>query len=167
MRVPRRSVALLAVAILTVVLGATVVARGRDGTGQLSPVSWRGLVGDPRSAVPTGQRMIVVLHTPSVAQRLAKARYATEAQERSWTSQAYAAQQQVLTTLATLGVTVHPDFSYSRVLDGFAAPLDPRAVSILEHLPEVAGIYPVRAAFPASVSETLLENDAPACSVGR
>jgi len=68
--------------------------------------------------------MIVVLNTPSVAQRLAKAKYATEAQERSWTSQAYAAQQQVLTTLATLGVTVHPDFSYSRVLDGFAAPLD-------------------------------------------
>src|SRR5258707_194535 len=160
MRVPRRSVALLAVAILTVVLGATVVARGRDGTGQLSPVSWRGLVGDPRSAVPSGQRMIVVLHTPSVAQRLAKAKYATEGQERSWTSQAYAAQQQVLTTLATLGVTVHPDFSYSRVLDGFAAPLDPRAVSILENLPEVAGIYQVRAAFPASVSESLLATKA-------
>jgi subtilisin family serine protease len=104
--------------------------------------------------------MIVVLHTPSVAQRLAKAKYATEAQERSWTSQAYAAQQQVLTTLATLGITVHPDFSYSRVLDGFAAPLDPRAVSILEHLPEVAGIYPVRAAFPASVSESLLATGA-------
>jgi hypothetical protein len=156
MRVPRRSVALLAIAILTVVLGATVVARGRDGTGQLAPVSWRGLVGDPRSAVPSGQRMIVVLHTPSVAQRLAKAKYATEGQERSWTSQAYASQQQVLTTLATLGVTVHPDFSYSRVLDGFSAPLDPRAVSILENLPEVAGVYPVRAAFPSSVSESLL-----------
>ena len=79
---------LLAVAILTVVLGATVVARGRDGSGVQSPVSWRGLVGGPRSAVPSGQRMIVVLHTPSVAQRLAKVKYATEAQERSWTSQA-------------------------------------------------------------------------------
>src|SRR4051794_15865532 len=160
MRVPRRSLGLLAIAILTVVLGATVVARGRDGTGVQSPASWRSLVGDPRGAVPSGQRMIVVLHTPSVAQRLAKAKYATEAQERSWTSQAYAAQQQVLTTLATLGVTVHPDFSYSRVLDGFATPLDPRAVSILEHLPEVAGIYPVRAAFPASVSESLLATKA-------
>jgi hypothetical protein len=156
MRVPRRSLGLLAIAILTVVLGATMVARGRDATGQLSPVSWRGLVGDPRSAVPSGQRMIVVLHTPSVAQRLAVAKYATEAHERSWTSQAYAAQQQVLTTLATLGVTVHPDFSYSRVLDGFSASLDPRAVSILENLPEVAGVYPVRAAFPSSVSESLL-----------
>src|SRR5258707_5705921 len=160
MRVPRRSVALLAVAILTVVLGATVVARGRDGTGQLSPVSWRGLVGDPRSAVPSGQRMIVVLHTPSVAQRLAKAKYATEGQERSWTSQAYAAQQQVLTTLASCGDAVHPVFGYWRCLDGLAAPLDPRAVSILEHIPEVAGVSPVRAAFPASVSESLLATKA-------
>ena len=156
MRVPRRSLGLLGVTILTIVLGATVVARGRDGTGQPQPYSWRGLVGDLRSAVPSGQRMIVVLHTPSVAQRLAKAKYATEAQERSWTSQAFAAQQQVLTTLATQGITVRPDFSYSRVLNGFAAPLDPRAVSLLENLPEVAGVYPVRAAFPASVSETLL-----------
>ena len=52
-----------------------------------------------------------------------------------------------------LGVTVRPDFSYARVLDGFAASLDPRAVSLLEQMPEVAGVYPVRAAFPASVSE--------------
>lgn len=161
MRVPRVSLlGLLGVAILTVVLGATVVARGRDGAGATGAVSWRGLVGGPRAAVPSGQRMIVVLHTPSVAQRIAKVRYATEAQERSWTSQAFAAQQQVLTTLASRGVTVHPDFSYSRVLDGFAAALDSRAVSILEQLPEVAGIYPVRAAFPASVSESLLSTKA-------
>ena len=156
MRVPRRSAALFGVATLTIVLGVTVAARGRDGGTPHSPVNWRGLVGDPRSAVPSGQRMIVVLNTPSVAERLAKARFATEAQERSWTTQAYAAQQQVLTTLAALGITVRPDFSYSRVLDGFAAPLDPRAVSLLEQLPEVAGVYPVRAAFPSSVSESLL-----------
>jgi subtilisin family serine protease len=100
--------------------------------------------------------MIVVLHTPSVAQRLAEVKYATEPQERSWTAQVYAAQQQVLTTLATQGITVTPDFSYARVLDGFAATLDPRAVSLLENLPEVAGVYPVRATYPASVSEQLL-----------
>ena len=65
MRVPRRSLGLLAIAILTVVLGVTVAARGRDGTVAQQAISWRGLVGDPRSAVPSGQRMIVVLHTPS------------------------------------------------------------------------------------------------------
>jgi subtilisin family serine protease len=164
MRVPRRSLGLLAalaaIAGLTIALGASVAARDRDARAQRESASWRGLVGGPRAAIPLGQRMIVVLQTPSVAQRLAKVRFATEAQERSWTSQAYAAQGQVLTTLAAQGITVHPDFTYGRVLDGFAATLDPRAVSLLEHLPEVAGIYPVRAAFPASISESLLATGA-------
>src|SRR4051812_14973777 len=159
MRPPRRLELLLAIAALSVALVA-VVSAGGSGTAPQVAASWRGLVGAPRTAVPTGQRMIVLLKTPSVAQRLAKVHYATEAQERSWTSQAYAAQGQVLTTLAAQGITVHRDFTYGRVLDGFAASLDPRAISLLEHLPEVAGIYPVRAAFPASVSESLLATGA-------
>src|SRR4051794_29877466 len=159
MRVPPRkhSVFLLGVAALTIALGAAVMtARGRDTPAPAPPVSWRGLVGEPRAPVPSGQRVIVVLSTPSVAQRLKRARNATESQERTWWAAAYAAQKQVLLQLAALGVTVRPDYSYYRVLDGFAAALDPRAVSLLEQMPEVSGIYPVRAAFPASVSETLL-----------
>jgi hypothetical protein len=104
--------------------------------------------------------MIVVVTTPSVAQRLAKAHYATEAQERSWWASAYAAQKQVLLKLAALGVTVDPDYNYYRVLDGFAAVLDPRAVSLLEQMKEVQGVYPVRAAFPASVSQKVLSGKA-------
>ncbi|MGH3050887.1 MAG: S8 family serine peptidase, partial [Gaiellaceae bacterium] len=158
MRVPRRNpLGLLAVAaILVVGLVAAVGARGRDEIVKPVAVSWNGLVGGPRAAVPNAQRMIVVVSTPSVAQRLAKARYATEAQERAWTSQALAAQQQVLTTLASEGVAVHRDFTYARVLDGFSAILDGRAVALLDSLPEVIGVYPVRTAFPASVSETVL-----------
>lgn len=156
MRGLRRSLlALFGIAAVSVGLVAVMSAGGNSGSA-IGPVSWRGLVGDPRVPVDASQRMIVVLNTPSVAQRLARARYATEAQERSWTSEVYAAQQQVLTTLATQGITVTPDFSYARVLDGFAAQLDPRAVSLLENLPEVAGVYPVRATYPASVSEDLL-----------
>ena len=83
-------------------------------------------------------------------------RYATEAQERSWATQAFAAQQEVLTKLASLGVIVRPDYTYARVIDGFAASLDPRAISLLGQLPEVEGVFPVRAAFPASISEQLL-----------
>lgn len=147
--------ALFGIAAVSVGLVAVMSAGGNSGSAPV-PVSWRGLVGDPRVPVAAGQRMIVVLNTPSVAQRLARVRYATEAQERSWTSQVYAAQQQVLTTLATQGITVTPDFSYARVLDGFAAQLDPRAVSLLDNLPEVAGVYPVRATYPASVSENML-----------
>ena len=166
MRVPRRSAALLGVAALATALAATVVARGRDATVKPEAVSWRGLVGEPRAATPAGQRMIVLLNAPSVAQRLAQTRYATEAQERSWTSQALAAQQQVLTKLALLGVSVRPDFSYARVIDGFAATLDPRAVALLGTMKEVAGIFPVRAAYPASISETLLASKAFGASSG-
>ena len=104
-----------------IALGATVVARGRDTTAAPAAVSWLGLVGEPRARRLAGQRSIVLLNTPSVAQRLARVRYATESQERSWTTQAFAAQQQVLTKLAALGVIVRPDFSYARVIDGFAA----------------------------------------------
>ena len=46
------------------------------------------------------------------------------------------------------------------MLDGFSAALDPRAVSLLEQMPEVAGIYPVRATFPASFSAAQLATEA-------
>ncbi len=159
-RVKARLTILLGIAVLTVSLGLSVSARGRDRSAQAPAVSWLGLVGEPRAAVPSAQRMIVLLKTPSLAQRLSKARFATEAQERAWTSSAYAAQQQVLTTLAAEGITVRPDFSYSRVVNGFAATLDGRAIALLDLDPEVVGVYPVRAAYPASVSETLLASKA-------
>jgi subtilisin family serine protease len=120
--------------------------------------SWRGLVGSERVQVPPGQRVIVLLRSPSVADHLRKQRYATEADERRWTSQALAAQQQVLTMLAANGVGVRPDFSYGRVVNGFAAPLDPRAVALLQRDPEVKGIYPVRTAYPASTASDVLES---------
>ena len=156
MRIPRRSAAVLGTAALVILVGATVAARGRDTTTRQGAVSWLGLVGEPRAATLAGQRSIVLLNTPSVADRLAHVRYATEAQERSWATQVYAAQQEVLTKLASLGVIVRPDYTYARVIDGFAAALDPRAISLLGQLPEVAGVFPVRAAFPASISEQLL-----------
>jgi subtilisin family serine protease len=168
MRVPPRSVPVLAVAAAAVVFGALVVsARGRVPVAPAAPVSWRGLVGAPRAPVPLGQRMIVVLTTPSVAQRLHRVHYATESQERAWWASAYAAQKEVLLKLAAVGINVRPDYSYFRVLDGFSAALDPRAVSLLEQLPEVAGIYPVRAAFPASVSERVLATSAFSAAGGR
>ena len=39
------------------------------------------------------------------------------------------------------------------MLDGFSADLDPRAVVLLDHNPEVAGVYPVRVAYPATIDE--------------
>jgi hypothetical protein len=163
MRAPRRSGA-LAVLLLAAAVGAALFVAVSPGGGAAPPrppaAGWRGFVGGPHPDVPLGDRMIVVLTTPSVADRLAKTRYATEAQERSWTSQALAAQQQVLTTLATAGIVVRPDERFARVLDGFSATLDPRAVALLERDQDVAGVYPVRAAFPAATAAGVLAADA-------
>jgi len=147
---------LIVVAVLGVVAAAAVVVvtRGRDQAKPLpAPAfTWRGIVGDVRPPVSLGQRMIVVLRAPSLAERMAHVTSPTNAQERRWTSQAYAAQHAVLTMLSAHGLGVHPDYTYARVLDGFSAPLDPRAVALLDADPAVRGIYPVRAAFPATIS---------------
>lgn len=156
MRAPRRSAAALLVIAAAGAAAFVLVQSGpRTQSAGAAGGSWRGFVGDPRPDVQLGQRMIVVLKAPSVGERLAQAHYATEAQERSWTSQALAAQQQVLTTLAAAGIGIHPDYTFERVLDGFSATLDPRAVALLQRDPYVAGVYPVRAAFPASTSSSI------------
>ena len=164
---PRSAVALLAVAGITIAGGLVVAAPGSSPTPVRATVSWLGLVGSEREPVPLAGRMIVVLKTPSVAERVKQqGGFATEAQERTWSASANAAQKQVLLQLSALGVTVTPDYTYSRVLDGFSAQLDPRAVSMLETMPEVAGIYPVRATYPASVSEHTLASNAYSAASG-
>src|SRR5689334_406871 len=145
--------ALVAIATAAIV---TVQHSDRQIPSYTEAATWRGLVGEAHPQVAIGNRRIVVLRTPSVAQRLAAAKFATEAEERAWAADAYAAQQQVLVTLAAHGLGVRPDFSYARVLDGFSATLDPRAEALLEQNSEVLGVYPVRAAFPASLSASKL-----------
>jgi len=145
----------LALLALALIAAAAVYATTRPAAPTPSypeATTWRGLVGEAHPQVDFGQLRIVVLRTPSVAQRIAVAKYATEQQERQWTAQAYAAQQQVLVDLAEHGLGVRPDYSFARVLDGFSASLDPAAQAFLESDPEVAGVYPVRAAFPAAIS---------------
>jgi minor extracellular serine protease Vpr len=83
---------------------------------------------------------------------------ATESEQRRWTAAALAADNLLITRLAQQGVQVRPEFRYARVFTGFSAPLDPRAVSLLEHAPEVAGVYPVRVAYPASTSASMIEH---------
>jgi subtilisin family serine protease len=149
----------LGIPILAAIAAAAIYAATHDERripAYSEATTWRGLVGEAHPQVTIGQRRIVVLRTPSVAQRLAKAKYATEQQERAWTAQAYAAQQQVLVSLAAHGLGVRPDYSYARVLNGFSAVLDPRAQALLEQNSEVVGVYPVRAAFPATVSSSKL-----------
>jgi minor extracellular serine protease Vpr len=146
----------LAATLLSVAAGAGSVPR--DEQGQLEASAWRGLVGTPRQQVAVGQRVIVVLNAPSLADQMASAGgQATEAQQRQWTAQALAADNLLIARLAQEGVSVRPEHRYARVLTGFSAPLDPRAVALLERAPEVAGVYPVRVTYPASISSDLIE----------
>jgi subtilisin family serine protease len=152
-----------AAALAAVALACTTVLLGAGGTRpQLATASstaadWHGLAGSARPQVSVGQRMIVVLKAPSLAQRVARAGgTATDAHERQWTAAAVAAQKQVLATLASHGVQARVDYTFSRVINGFSAALDSEAVALLERQPEVAGVYPVRVAYPATVSSELL-----------
>ena len=142
--------------VVTLVL---VAAGGRSATGDPEDaVSWAGLAGSPRPRVATGQRMIVMLRTPSLAERVSAAGgRAADADQTRWVAQARSAGQLVLSKLGVQGLPVTPDYTFERVLAGFSAALDPRAVAILERLPEVAGVYPVRTAYPASLSSDLLD----------
>jgi hypothetical protein len=165
MRMPPASVARAgrAAPLAVVALGSVALVLGAGGTRSIEPTlsstaaAWRGLAGSARPQVDVGQRVIVVLKAPSLAQRVKRAGgRASDAQERQWTAAALAAQKQVLATLAAHGVQVRVDYYYSRVINGFSAALDSEAVALLEREPEVAGVYPVRVAYPATISSTLL-----------
>jgi hypothetical protein len=149
-----RTRSLPALALVALVAAAVLVATsgGARTKGPQSSASWIGLAGGSRPRVALGQRMIVVLRSPSLADRVARAGgFATEKQERSWTAAALASQNVLISRLAVQGVRIRTEFRYARVLNGFSAPLDARSLALLERAPEVAGVYPVRAAFPASV----------------
>ena len=89
---------LAAIAVAAVLIVAH--GRGHHQPHAALPTTWEGLVGDVHPEVSTGQRVIVVLNAPSVAQHLARVGFATENEERTWTTQAFAAQQEVLSLLS-------------------------------------------------------------------
>ena len=93
--------------------------------------------------------------------------FATQRQEHGWTREAIAAQKRLLTVLSIHGIQVRVDFSFARVLNGFSAALDARGVALLERQPEVTGVYPVRVAYPASVSSQLLGHEGLAIGAGQ
>ena len=146
------------------------MAGGAAGAADVSGAEgWQGLLGS-RPLPELGGRWIVVLRAPSLAARVQRAGgRATELQMRRWTAAARAAQQRAIGRLAARGAPVLAEQSYVRVLNGFAASLDPRILPALERDPAVAGVYPVRAAYPAAVPESsaILESDVFASGSGR
>jgi subtilisin family serine protease len=126
----------------------------------LDASAWQGLVGSERPQIAVGDRVIVVLEGPSLAQRVARAGgLASSDQQRRWTAAALATQQQLIAELAIKGIRVRPEFTYTRVLAGFSAVLDAPAIAVLERRDDVAGVYPVRVAYPATEETPLLEPD--------
>jgi hypothetical protein len=163
MRTPAwRSLAAAAFVLGCVAGALTLVAYAaeREESGEMvvtkpAASDWRGLVGTARTEVALGQRVIVLLKDPSLADRVREAGgVATQAAERRWTAAALASQQQFLTELAAQGIVARPDLQFTRVLNGFSAVADPSAAVLLERSPRVAGVFPVRAAFPAVAAAT-------------
>jgi subtilisin family serine protease len=96
--------------------------------------------------------MIVLLASPSVAERAAAAPSRPPAsEEKQWTADIQAMQASFLAALRQRGVHVEPEHVFTHVLNGFSASLDGRAVAELERNPLVVGVYPVRAVYPAEV----------------
>ena len=87
-------IALLLIVAVAATLVAALVAAVRSHqnetpvtAGDVPPTAWYGLVGGAPVEVALGQRVIVMLKAPSLAQRVARAGgHASETQERRWTT---------------------------------------------------------------------------------
>ena len=159
MRPAREPLSALVLAALAVVVTTVLIAAGgRDAPViQQGEPSWQGLAGAQRPRVAVGQRVIVVLKSPALADRVGRVGgLATSEDERRWTQTALASQKLLVARLRVQGVIVQPEFSYTRTFNGFSAAFDARGIALLERAPDVAGVFPVRAAYPASLSSRLL-----------
>jgi subtilisin family serine protease len=159
-RRPREPFYALPLALLAAVTTLVLIAAGGHGTSsapRTAAASWKGLAGDQRPRVAVGQRMIVLLKEPALADRPeVTGGLATSEEERAWTRAALASQKLLISRLGVEGVVVQPEYSYTRVVNGFSAAFDANGLAVLQRAPEVAGVYPVRAAYPASQAAALL-----------
>jgi hypothetical protein len=155
---PRSVVAALGafVALLALAAGGDAGAADDDSGGA---AGWQGLLGS-RPLPQLGGRWIVILRAPSLADRVRRAGgRATEREMRAWTAAATEAQRRAILRLAFHGAPIDPEQSYVRVVNGFAAALDPRLLPALERDTGVAGVYPVRAVYPAAVPNPAVDAD--------
>jgi len=152
-RSPRKRLFALVLAAAVVVVGIVLAVRdSKNDSAEPENAAWAGLAGSPRSNVALGQRAIVVLRASSLASRVrAAGGRASDSDERLWQREALAEQRSILARLAIRGAAVEPAIVYTRVLNGFAAALDPGTIAVLERSPEVEGVYPVRVTYPAAL----------------
>ena len=145
-----RSGGLAASATLALVLLLSPGARAQEPTASsIDEAGWQGVLG-VRAAVSTAQRYVVMLQSPSLAERVhAAGRRASEKEMRAWTAAAVAQQEQFLARMSAAGARIAAEYRYARVINGFSARLDPTSLSLLEGDREVEGVFPVRIAYPA------------------
>jgi Subtilase family/PA domain len=111
--------------------------------------AWRSIFGD-RPQAELGSRMIVVLSSPSLADRIEAAdKKPGAAEQRKWTGDIEAEQAAFLGSLRERGVSIEPEHVFTRTVNGFSATLDARAIAELDRNPSIIGVYPVRAVYPA------------------
>jgi hypothetical protein len=165
MRTPRAEAGYAAVfAALAAGATAAIITGGRPATVAIAPPPAEASNAQP--AVTIGDRVIVVLKTPSLGEHVAALGGALDVEsEQAWTKVVLSAQKLLLARLALRGVLVHPDLAFARVLDGFSAVIPPSVIPVVERDADVAGVYPVRAAYPVMVSTHVGEVD-PLAAVG-
>jgi hypothetical protein len=151
----RRRPELARVWMLAAVAGVAAFALAGPVSGARQPVTdvvaraWHSIFGD-HSQPEIGSRMIVVLSSPSLADRVeAASGRPGAAKQRRWSADIEAEQQAFLASLRDRGISIEPEETFTRTLNGFSARLDARAVAELDRNPSVIGVYPVRAVYPA------------------
>ena len=163
MRMPRphsASARATLLALVALVATALVLVDPVGGAGQAIArgvaAAWRGVFPERPEPAFT-QRVIVVLSAPSLADRMARAEAPpTSDEQKRWVGEADASQRIALARLRERGVMLRPEHSFTRTVNGFSAVVDARALTELERAPGIAGVYPVRTVYPASVgSDTL------------
>jgi subtilisin family serine protease len=111
--------------------------------------AWHSIFGD-RPQAEVGSRAIVVLSSPSLADRIeAASGKVGAAKQRQWVAEIEAEQDAFLASLRERGVAIEREQIFTKTLNGFSATLDARAVAELDRNPSVIGVYPVRAVYPA------------------
>jgi hypothetical protein len=142
--------AAVAAAATLLVLAGTVQGAG-DEVVSAAGRAWHSVFPNrPKTAF--GERMIVVLSSPSVGERTAASSSPpTAAEQREWVADIDDLRESLLAGLRDRGVDLRPELIFTHVVNGFSAVLDARAVAELERNPLVVGLYPVRAVYPAEI----------------
>ncbi len=148
----RAAYALIALAACAAAIApVTGLGASRDAAEQ-----WRSSI-EERPLLTSSDRVIVVLSFPSLADRMRTAATPpSPAKQQQWVEEAEQSQRALVQELRAQGVEITRDLRFTRTVNGFSATLDGRALTALDQSQSVAGVYPVRAVYPASVTSDVL-----------